>query len=99
MADLPNDLRTALEERLAEHPTAALRAAVTTLMAAYRSGGPPADGPILSRPVEVAAYAAYRMPATYAAMRSVFDALPTLAPASLVDVGGGTGAAAWAATA
>ncbi|HEU0241107.1 MAG TPA: small ribosomal subunit Rsm22 family protein [Micromonosporaceae bacterium] len=98
MADLPNDLRTALEQRLAEHPAAALRAAVTTLMTAYRSGGTPAS-PILNRSVEVAAYAAYRMPATYAAVRSVFGALPMLAPASLVDVGGGTGAAAWAAIA
>jgi len=99
MADLPNDLRTALEQRLAEHSAAELRAAVTTLMATYRSGGAPAAGPILSRPVEVAAYAAYRMPATYAAMRSVFGALPMLSPTSLVDVGGGTGAAAWAAVA
>jgi ribosomal protein RSM22 (predicted rRNA methylase) len=52
--------------------------------------------------VDVLAYAAYRMPATHAAMRSALaraaQAVPSLAPASLLDLGGGTGAAAWAAT-
>ncbi|HEY7176387.1 MAG TPA: small ribosomal subunit Rsm22 family protein [Micromonosporaceae bacterium] len=105
MADLPNDLRRALEDRLAAESTDAVRAAVGRLMDAYRSpsgaaGGPASrpSGPILSRPADVAAYAAYRMPATYAATRAVFAALPGLRPTSMVDVGGGTGAAAWAAT-
>jgi ribosomal protein RSM22 (predicted rRNA methylase) len=42
------------------------------------------------------------MPATYAALRSAFTetaaAVPDLAPVSMIDVGGGTGAALWAAT-
>jgi ribosomal protein RSM22 (predicted rRNA methylase) len=105
MADLPDDLRRALEDRLAAESTDALRAAVGRLMDAYRSpsgvaAGPASRpaGPILSRPADIAAYAAYRMPATYAAMRAVFAALPGLSPTSMVDIGGGTGAAAWAAT-
>src|SRR2546423_14055888 len=42
------------------------------------------------------------MPATFAATRGALghlrEALPDFAPATLVDIGGGTGAAAWAAT-
>ncbi|MFD0637173.1 small ribosomal subunit Rsm22 family protein [Catenulispora yoronensis] len=51
--------------------------------------------------VDAVAYAAYRMPATWGAVRSALSAvaerMPDLAPQSLVDVGGGSGAAAWAA--
>jgi ribosomal protein RSM22 (predicted rRNA methylase) len=100
MADLPDALKAALADRLAVAHPGSLRAAVVRLMAAYRSGTM-AGGPVLSGPAEVAAYAAYRMPATYAAVRSALRAVsvaePGCAPASLVDVGGGTGAAAWAA--
>jgi ribosomal protein RSM22 (predicted rRNA methylase) len=58
----------------------------------------PVAAPILAGPAEIAAYAAYRMPATYAALRATIAALPPTmpAPTSLTDVGGGTGAAAWA---
>ncbi|GAA3066181.1 hypothetical protein GCM10020000_57770 [Streptomyces olivoverticillatus] len=52
---------------------------------------------------DVAAYAAYRMPATFEAVRSALEAfrdrLPDWAPASHVDIGGGTGAATWAVAA
>ncbi len=51
----------------------------------------------------MAAYAAYRMPATFEAVRSALeafaDAVPGWTPGSHVDVGGGTGAAAWAVSA
>ena len=47
------------------------------------------------------AYAVARMPATYAACAAVFarvaEVMPDFAPASLLDVGAGTGAASWAA--
>lgn len=47
------------------------------------------------------AYAAYRLPATYAAIRAVFAEVqvrrPDLHPATLLDIGGGPGTAAWAA--
>src|SRR5215813_3839909 len=106
MADLPDELRAALSDRLSGERGDRLRAAVVRLMAAYRpeaagtGTGPSATrpgrvdtAPILSGPAEIAAYAAYRMPATYAAVRAALPAGPT--PASLLDLGGGTGAAAW----
>jgi ribosomal protein RSM22 (predicted rRNA methylase) len=102
--DVPPVLREALQAALAGQPVAELADAVAGLMARYRTpqalDDAPEPGPaaILAGPVEVAAYAAYRMPATYAAVRSALAALPTLRPLSLLDLGGGTGAAAWAAT-
>ncbi|CAM5656690.1 rRNA methyltransferase [Streptomyces canarius] len=51
----------------------------------------------------MAAYAAYRMPATFEAVHSALEAfaatVPDWTPGSHVDVGGGTGAATWAVTA
>ena len=97
MADLPDELRAALATRLAAEPVDRLRSAVARLMDAYRSGQP-ATTPILAGSAEIAAYAAYRMPATYAAVRAAIGALPPALPVpmSLADLGGGTGAAAWA---
>lgn len=69
------------------------------LIANYR-GTTPTDAPILRDRADVAAYAAYRMPATFEAVRSALeafaDAVPGWAPRDHTDVGGGTGAAAWA---
>ena len=52
-------------------------------------------------PAQVAAYLAYRAPATYAAAASVFRQVvlqrPEWRPRSLLDVGAGPGVAAWAA--
>jgi ribosomal protein RSM22 (predicted rRNA methylase) len=96
MADLPDELRAALATRLAAEPVDRMRSAVARLMDAYRSGQP-ATKPILAGSAEIAAYAGYRMPATYAAVRAAIGAMPpTLPPTSLADIGGGTGAAAWA---
>ena len=97
------DLRAALEAALAAAPAAELAIAVEGLITRYRASVPAGrDQAILARPVDVLAYAAYRMPATHAAVRSALvqaaQAMPTFAPASLLDLGGGTGAAAWAAT-
>ena len=68
------------------------------LIARYRAGGA-AEAPILTNPTDVLAYAAYRMPATLAACRNMLQysgfRLPDIT--SVVDLGGGTGAAAWAA--
>ena len=98
--DLPPDLRTALDAAVGGLPR--LGPAVERLIARYRLPDTPASEPILAGAVEVAAYAAYRMPATYAAVRTVLAQVavghPTFDPASLLDVGGGTGSAAWAAT-
>jgi len=57
----------------------------------------------VGEPRLAAAYAAARMPATFAtsglAMLEAAKSLPAFAPRSLLDVGAGTGAAAWAARA
>jgi ribosomal protein RSM22 (predicted rRNA methylase) len=57
--------------------------------------------PVLRAGPDVAAYAAYRMPATYAAVRAaliqVAAAMPGFRPRQHVDLGAGTGAAVWAA--
>ena len=64
----------------------------------YRQG---ATSQAIATPLQAKAYAVARMPATFAACAAVFDRLvavmPAFAPASLLDVGAGTGAASWAA--
>jgi ribosomal protein RSM22 (predicted rRNA methylase) len=98
--EIPPDLRSSLDAALSR---AGLREATDTverLIEAYRSGQP-APAPILSTMDDALAYAGYRMPATFsavaAALRQVAIAVPDLDPRTLVDLGGGTGAAAWAA--
>jgi ribosomal protein RSM22 (predicted rRNA methylase) len=75
-------------------------AEVERLSAAYRSGE---RARAARTPAQVAAYLAYRAPATFAAAASVFrqTALrrPGWAPRSLLDAGAGPGVAAWAAVA
>ncbi|MGW2231042.1 small ribosomal subunit Rsm22 family protein [Streptomyces formicae] len=93
-------LRTALAGLLEGLPAKQAAQAVDRLIANYR-GRTPTDAPILRDRADVAAYAAYRMPATFEAVRAALDALADAAPegwapGSHVDVGGGTGAATWA---
>ncbi|WP_176725228.1 small ribosomal subunit Rsm22 family protein [Streptomyces sp. DvalAA-14] len=96
---LPDDLRAALTDQL--QATAPSRAwpQVERLIENYR-GATPTAAPILRDDADAAAYAAYRMPATYAAVRAALDALRDRAgawtPATHLDLGGGTGAATWA---
>ncbi|CQR64358.1 small ribosomal subunit Rsm22 family protein [Streptomyces leeuwenhoekii] len=93
-------LRAALAGLLDGLPARQAAQAVERLIANYR-GATPTDAPILRDRADVIAYAAYRMPATFEAVRSALAALaqaaPPWAPGSHVDVGGGTGAATWAA--
>lgn len=92
-------LRSALDDELGGRPRAALSAAAARLSERYRAGGA-AAAPILASDIDVAAYAAYRMPATYAACeRALHLASGCLSGRieSVVDLGGGTGAGAWAA--
>lgn len=97
---MEHELRDALTRELAGAKVPVLARQVETLQATYRSGQAP-KGVVLDSAQAVAAYAAYRMPATFAAVRlaltQLADAVPSLEPASLLDVGAGTGAAAWAA--
>lgn len=100
-ATLPtsDDLRTALAGLLDGLPPKQATQAVDRLIAHYR-GTIPTDTPVLRDRSDVVAYAAYRMPATFEAVRAALDALreaaPDWAPATHTDVGGGTGAASWA---
>ncbi|BAG22061.1 MULTISPECIES: small ribosomal subunit Rsm22 family protein [Streptomyces] len=100
-ATLPTaqSLRAALAGLLDGLPPRQAAQAVDRLIASYR-GETPTDAPILRDRSDVAAYAAYRMPATYEAVRSALGALaeaaPGWTPAGHTDVGGGTGAACWA---
>lgn len=97
---MEQDLRDALTRELAGVKLDVLTRQTAALQQAYRSGERP-TGVILDTPQAVAAYAAYRMPATFAAVRMALthlaDAVPDLDPASLLDVGAGTGASVWAA--
>ncbi|MGD1217729.1 small ribosomal subunit Rsm22 family protein [Streptomyces krungchingensis] len=103
-APLPpaDTLRTALAGLLDGLPPKAAAQAVERLIANYR-GTTPTHAPILRDRSDVVAYAAYRMPATFEAVRAALeefaDAVPGWAPGSHVDVGGGTGAATWAVNA
>lgn len=95
----PAALAAAIEAGLAGADRPALTAGMQRLMAAYRSGENPAR-PALATRTDVAAYAAYRMPATAAAAALALQAtrlsLPRWTPASLLDLGAGTGSMAWA---
>ncbi|MCX4732412.1 small ribosomal subunit Rsm22 family protein [Streptomyces sp. NBC_01363] len=92
-------LRAALAGLLDGLPPKQAAQAVERLIANYR-GTTPTDAPVLRDRSDVAAYAAYRMPATFEAVRSALAALqeaaPDWTPATHTDVGGGTGAASWA---
>ncbi|MFF8604958.1 small ribosomal subunit Rsm22 family protein [Streptomyces sp. NPDC015346] len=92
-------LRAALAGLLGGLPPRQAAQAVERLIANYR-GTTPTDAPVLRDRSDVAAYAAYRMPATFEAVRAALgalrDAAPAWEPATHTDVGGGTGAASWA---
>jgi ribosomal protein RSM22 (predicted rRNA methylase) len=93
-------LAAAIETGLAGAGVPALAAGTQRLVAAYRSGESPAR-PLLATRKDVAAYAAYRMPATAAAAALALHqtrlSLPQWTPATLLDFGAGTGGMAWAA--
>ncbi len=95
-------LRVALARLLDGLPPKAATQAVERLIANYR-GLTPTDAPVLRDRSDVAAYAAYRMPATFEAVCSALNAFagaaPGWVPGSHVDVGGGTGSATWAVNA
>jgi ribosomal protein RSM22 (predicted rRNA methylase) len=95
-------LRASLAGLLDGLPPKAATQAVDRLIANYR-GRTPTDVPVLRDRSDVAAYAAYRMPATFEAVCSALDAFaaasPGWVPGSHVDVGGGTGSATWAVNA
>lgn len=95
--ELPNELRLSLERELRSYDARLLGRAAADLSARYRERAA-APGP-LDAPA-AAAYAAARMPATYAAAAAALSALaaglPAFNPRTLLDAGAGTGAALWA---
>lgn len=99
MITLPAELSHALAALAARHREQDLARAAGRLIARYRQ---PIHEPVLRSAVDVAAYAATRMPATYAAITAALTeaaaCVPDFQPASQLDIGGGTGAAIWAAT-
>lgn len=95
---LPAALAAAVAERAKPER---LGAAATRLSAGYRANLPSRQA--VPDAAGVAAYAASRMPATYAAVTAALDRLaaarPDFAPESVLDLGAGPGTASWAATA
>jgi ribosomal protein RSM22 (predicted rRNA methylase) len=91
-AHLPAGLRSAIDELAGQYGLAELKAAAGRLSGAYRKHG----GYRIDSPVEAAAYAASRMPATYAAAVCAMSDV-RLSISSVLDLGAGTGAATWAA--
>jgi ribosomal protein RSM22 (predicted rRNA methylase) len=89
------ELKAAVERELARKPGTAMRAGASNLSAHYRSGGR-SDGSI-----DLSAYLAVRLPATFAAVRAALEDVqqvrPGLAPGSVLDAGSGPGTASWAA--
>jgi len=98
-SSLGDELRIALAAVLDGLPPRRAAQAVERLIANYR-GRTPTDAPVLRDRSDVAAYAAYRMPATFAAVRAALAAFRARAgqwsPSQHLDIGGGTGAATWA---
>jgi len=94
----PPALTMALDALLEGVSRKDLAAAAEKMSAGYRQG---ATSQAIATPLQAKAYAVARMPATYAACAAVFarlsEVMPDFAPASLLDVGAGTGAASWAA--
>ncbi len=96
---LPTSLRSAIEQELSSVSFGSLTAAATELSERYRQQRK-ADR-FMTTEAHRLAYMAVRMPATFAAvskaLESVRNLLPDFRPESLLDLGAGTGAAAWAA--
>ena len=94
---LPEPLRNALDDEAGAYPAGVLAKAADELSEAYRGGRTFRFGADEHR----VAYALVRMPATYAVLVRVLselrDRCPGGAPRSVLDLGSGTGAAAWAA--
>ncbi|GAB3914366.1 rRNA methyltransferase [Microlunatus endophyticus] len=101
MFELPGDLAAAVA-RLSDGQSRQDQLGATTrqLIERYQADTPAVPGrPIMAGDREALAYAVYRMPATYAAIRTVLEQVPdTCIPASVrhLDIAGGTGAAVWA---
>ena len=95
---LPPALAAAVQHLLEGMSRKDLARRAESLSAGYRQGR---SSSAVADAMDVAAYVAARMPATFAANAAVFDrlaeAVPDFAPQSLLDVGAGPGTASFAA--
>ena len=99
MAQLPAALQSAIDEMTGACERAALARDAQAISESYRLRTGRGER-LLTRESEAAAYAAARMPATYAAAHAALsEALLSagIAPRTLLDCGAGTGAVSWAA--
>lgn len=93
---LPISLRTAVEQELSSVSFGSLNSAATELSNRYRQQRKAER--FITTDVDRLAYMAVRMPATFAAVRKALAQLgEEFHPKSLLDLGAGTGSAAWAA--
>ncbi len=98
--NIPNSLQTAIENVINDLPPGTVSDISSEISKGYRFGGSGKNGVIKGRE-ETYAYAAYRMPATYAAVSYVLGQLnirkKDFRPLSFMDAGAGPGTAMWAA--
>jgi ribosomal protein RSM22 (predicted rRNA methylase) len=98
--ELPTNLHTALDHTFEHVKPADLARWARELSARYRESD--ASTPFLRSDMDVLAYSAYRLPATYAAVAAALtyikDVMPDWQPRSVLDVGAGPGTASWAAS-
>ncbi|NLA58784.1 MAG: rRNA methyltransferase [Firmicutes bacterium] len=100
--DLPVELRGAIDSELAGRPPKELVKLVEELSSRYRTDLQAAAHERLVKSADdAAAYAAFRLPATYGAVYGALcqikAQLPEFHPSSLLDVGAGPGTVMWAA--
>ena len=97
--DLPAWLRTAIDALVEGESGREIALSSARLSANYREGG---TSSAISSTDDANAYAATRMPATFAAIGAALDAtlrrLPDFSPVSLLDIGCGPGTASFAAS-
>jgi ribosomal protein RSM22 (predicted rRNA methylase) len=92
--NLPGNLGAALADWMDVHGQGSLRQTTAALAQTYRKGK-------TSSQIDLGAYVATRVPATFAAncavQAALADVMPAFVPQSLLDVGTGPGVASWAA--
>lgn len=95
---LPANLQSVIEQEALQPGLSTLIKAAAELSARYRQQS--ATNQFITTDLHRLAYAAVRMPATFAAVRAVLNEVQQRAPEllieSVLDLGGGTGAASWA---
>src|SRR2546423_58132 len=102
MTDLPHELAEGVERLLEDVSARELIRASAELSAKYREKRE-RRAPVARTEAEILAYVASRLPATYAAISAVFEAVceqrPDWTPRSVLDLGAGPGTGLWSAAA